>query len=107
MPKLSRNSIGEYNKSCSAPHQESSTIEFAIFHIFYDFLEILQVSANVLYYWSYPFASRTLQRTETSQLCPWFTENTLERLGACNATLGRGGGAARPIPVRPAALPAV
>jgi hypothetical protein len=24
---------------------------------------------------------RTLQRTETSQLCPWFTENTLERLG--------------------------
>jgi hypothetical protein len=50
MLKISRNSLGEYNKSCSAPHQESSEIELAIFRIFYDFLEILQVSANVLYY---------------------------------------------------------
>jgi hypothetical protein len=25
------NSLGEYNKSCSAPHQESRKIEFAIF----------------------------------------------------------------------------
>jgi hypothetical protein len=50
MPKISTNRLGEYNKGCSAPHQESSKIEFAIFQIFYDFLEILQVSANVLYY---------------------------------------------------------
>jgi hypothetical protein len=50
MPKQSRNSLGEYNKSCITPHQESSKIEFAIFQIFYNFLEILQESANVLYY---------------------------------------------------------
>jgi hypothetical protein len=40
MPKILENILGEYNKSCSAPHQESSKIEFAIFRIFYDFLEI-------------------------------------------------------------------
>jgi hypothetical protein len=50
MLKISRNSLGEYNKSCSTPHQESRKIEFVIFRIFYDFLEILQVLANVLYY---------------------------------------------------------
>jgi hypothetical protein len=33
MPKISRNILGEYNKSCSAPHQESRKIEFAIFRI--------------------------------------------------------------------------
>jgi hypothetical protein len=43
MSKISRNGLGEYKKSCSAPHQESSKIEFTIFRIFYDFLEILQV----------------------------------------------------------------
>jgi hypothetical protein len=31
MSNISRNSLGEYNKSCSAPHQGSSKIEFAIF----------------------------------------------------------------------------
>jgi hypothetical protein len=70
MPKLLRNSLGEYNKSCSAPHQESSKIEFAIFRIFYDFLESLQVSANVLYYWSYPFAQGPLELLKTSQIYP-------------------------------------
>jgi hypothetical protein len=45
MLNLSRNSLGEYNKSCSAHHQESGKIEFAIFRIYYDFLEILQISA--------------------------------------------------------------
>jgi hypothetical protein len=30
MLKISRNRLGEYNKRCSAPYQESSKIEFAI-----------------------------------------------------------------------------
>jgi hypothetical protein len=47
---MSRNSLGEYNKSCSAPHQESSKIEFAIFRMFYDFLENLQDQAIWVYY---------------------------------------------------------
>jgi hypothetical protein len=45
MPKILGNILGKYNQSFSAPHQESSEIEFEIFQIFYDFLEILQVSA--------------------------------------------------------------
>jgi hypothetical protein len=53
MPKISRNNIGEYNKSCSAQHQESIKIEFAFFQIFYDFLEILQDSALCIHYWRY------------------------------------------------------
>jgi hypothetical protein len=47
MLKMSRNSLGEYNKSCSALHQKSSKIEFAIFRIFYDFLGILQFQQNL------------------------------------------------------------
>jgi hypothetical protein len=31
MPKILGSSLGEYNKSCSAHHQESRKIEFAIF----------------------------------------------------------------------------
>jgi hypothetical protein len=42
MPKILGNSLGEYNKSCSAPHQESSKIEFANFRILYGFLKNLQ-----------------------------------------------------------------
>jgi hypothetical protein len=50
MPKILGNSVGEYNKSCSSPHQDSRKIEFAIFWIFYDFQEILQESAKAIYY---------------------------------------------------------
>jgi hypothetical protein len=60
MPKISRNILGEYNKSCSTHHKESSKIQFAIFRIFYDFLENLQQSAKSFYYWSYPFATGPL-----------------------------------------------
>jgi hypothetical protein len=31
MPKIFANNLDKYNKSCSAPHQESSKIEFAVF----------------------------------------------------------------------------
>jgi hypothetical protein len=51
MPKISRNNLGEYNKSCSAPNQKSRKIVFAIFRIVYDFLESLQDSAKPFYYW--------------------------------------------------------
>jgi hypothetical protein len=51
MLKISRITPCEYNKSCSARHHESNKIGFAFFWIFYDFLEILQVSANSVYYW--------------------------------------------------------
>jgi hypothetical protein len=44
MPKAFGNNLGECNKSCSDPHEESSKIEFAFFGMFYDFLEISQVS---------------------------------------------------------------
>jgi hypothetical protein len=50
MPKIPENSIDKFNKSCSTLHREPSKIEFAFFRFFYDFLEILQDSANVLYY---------------------------------------------------------
>jgi hypothetical protein len=50
MPKVLGSSLGEYNKSCSAHHQESIQIEFAIFRFFYDFLENLQDSAKSFYY---------------------------------------------------------
>jgi hypothetical protein len=82
MPKILGNSLGEYNKSCSASHQEFSKIEFAIFQILYDFLKILQVSAICIYQWRYPFAPGTLQRLGTLQPCPWFATNTLEKKGA-------------------------
>jgi hypothetical protein len=47
MQKLSENSLDKYNKSCSTFYQESNKIGFAFFWIFYDFLHILQESANV------------------------------------------------------------
>jgi hypothetical protein len=50
MPKILGNSLYKFNKSCTTLHQESKKIEFANFRFFYDFLEILQESANVLYY---------------------------------------------------------
>jgi hypothetical protein len=49
MPKILGTSLGEYNKSCSAPHQESSKIEFAIVRIVYKFLENLQVLEICIY----------------------------------------------------------
>jgi hypothetical protein len=107
MPKLSGNSLDKFNKSCIALHQTSRKVDFAFFRFFYDFLETLQESAIWLYYWRCTFTLGTLQRTKASHSCPWFTEKPSERFGACNVALGHGGGAARPIPARPAVLPAV
>jgi hypothetical protein len=49
MPKILVNSLEKFNKSCSTHHQESSKTEFAFYRFFYDFLEILQESAEVFY----------------------------------------------------------
>jgi hypothetical protein len=79
MPKISGNSLDKFNRSCSTLHQESNKIEFAIFRFFYDFLEVLQESANVLYYWRQGFALRPLEWFNLSQPYPRFTNNPLER----------------------------
>jgi hypothetical protein len=46
-------------KSCSDFHQESNKIEFAFFWFPYDFLRILQESANRLHYLRICFARRS------------------------------------------------
>jgi hypothetical protein len=43
MPKIFGNSLGEYNKSCSAPHQESRKIEFAFSDVSTIFLRIFKI----------------------------------------------------------------
>jgi hypothetical protein len=70
MPKISRKILGKYNKSCSAPYQESSKIEFAIFRIFYDFLENLQDSAISLWLLKFPFCTRTPRSFTTFTTIP-------------------------------------
>jgi hypothetical protein len=94
--KISRIKPCEYNKSCSIFHHESNKIEFAIFWNFYDFLRILQVSANCKHYWSF-FLRRSpwkfLQihnHTLTSQKTPQ------KNYKPCNVVPGH-----RPAAVRP------
>jgi hypothetical protein len=63
--KISRNGLGEYNKSCSSPHQESRKIKFAFVWFSYDFLENLQDSAIWIYYWRCAYAPRPLELSES------------------------------------------
>jgi hypothetical protein len=87
MPKISGNSLDKFNQSCSALHQESSKIELAFFWFFYGVLEILQESAEWLYYWRWTFphgpleifkasqkrpslAPRPLGKSQSSHICP-------------------------------------
>jgi hypothetical protein len=70
MPKMSGNNLDKLNQSCSALHQESRKIEFACFRSLYDFLEILQESAKVFYYWSFTFPHRPLELFKASQMNP-------------------------------------
>jgi hypothetical protein len=76
------NSLSGYNRSCSAPHLESRKIKFAIFWLFYDFIDNLQDPAIWLYYWRYTFAQGPLERSKMLQPCPCFALKTLERKGA-------------------------
>jgi hypothetical protein len=81
MPKILGNGLGEYNKSCSAPHQESSKIEFAIFQICYDFSSDFTRFSNLHSLLKIHFTPRTLQRSKVLQPYPRFAVNTLERGG--------------------------
>jgi hypothetical protein len=51
MLKISRIGPCEHNKSCSTLHHEFNKNGFAFFWIVYNFLGILQVVANSVYYW--------------------------------------------------------
>jgi hypothetical protein len=88
MQKLSGNSSGKSNKGCSTSHQESNKIGFAFFKIFYNFLCILQDSAEHNYYLRFTFATRPL-----TVLIPY--KDTLgshktpqEEYISCNVALG-------------------
>jgi hypothetical protein len=107
MPKISTNNLGEYNKSCSAPHPESSKIEFTIFWIFYDCLGILQVLAKSVYYWSYTLHRDPYKELKYYNHALGLHLRPCKEKGLSNWVPGHGGGAARPILARPAALPAV
>jgi hypothetical protein len=64
-------SSGQNNKSCSIIHNESKKIGSTFFWIFCDFLRNLQESAKLLYYWSYLFAIKTLERNWALQCGPY------------------------------------
>jgi hypothetical protein len=81
MQKLSGTSSGKNNKNCGIFHHKSNKTEIAFFWFFYDFIWILQESAKWLYYLRCGFAAGSLELSDTSQICPWFTKNSLERMG--------------------------
>jgi hypothetical protein len=81
MLKISRIRPCQYNKSCSIFHHESSKICFLIFRIFYEFLRILQVSAQGSSLLKIQFAPKPLEKLNASQIYPWITVSTLERVG--------------------------
>jgi hypothetical protein len=105
MPNILGTSLHKYNKSCSATHQESSKNEFAIFRIFYDFLEILQDLAIWIHYWRCTFTQGSLEVFHPLQLCPYITQSTLKNWGLAILPLAVGGDAAGRNPARSAALP--
>jgi hypothetical protein len=71
MQKLNGISSGQNNKSCGIFHHESNKIGFAFFLSFCDLLRNLQETGNHFYYWSSPFAVRTLERSLCLQCDPW------------------------------------
>jgi hypothetical protein len=96
MHKLSGTRSSKNNKSCRILHNESNKIEFAFFWFFYDFLQILQDSANHNHYWSYNFSLRPLELFGTPQICPQFTQNSLDRCLATQLVPGADGGGGSP-----------
>jgi hypothetical protein len=78
VPKILGNNSGKNNKSCRIFHDESKKNGFAFFLFFYDFLQILKVSAKPIYYLRLGFTSRYLEFLFLSRIGPWFTKNTLE-----------------------------
>jgi hypothetical protein len=78
MQNLSGTSSGKNNKSCRIFQHESKKISFAFLLFLYNFIWILQESAKWFYYLRCGFAAGSLELSDTSQICPWFTKNTLE-----------------------------
>jgi hypothetical protein len=81
MIQISRIRPCENNKSCSILHNKSNKICFEIFRIFYEFLRILQVSAQGSSLLKIQFAPKPLEKLNASQIYPWITVSTLERIG--------------------------
>jgi hypothetical protein len=71
MQKLKGISSGQNKKSCSINHHESNKIGFTFFWIFSYFLRNLRNSAKLLYYWSYLFANKALERLWGLQCGPY------------------------------------
>jgi hypothetical protein len=73
MQKLSGNNLDKFNKSCITFHQESNKIGFAFFWFFYNFLRILQDSANVALLFDIRFSRQAPVRlrslTEKPSVC--------------------------------------
>jgi hypothetical protein len=92
MLKVPRIRPSENNKSCSILYNESNKIGLAIFWIFYDFLHILQVSANLQHYRRCTFVPGPYNFSKSHTDTPRLHKTPRKDLGACNATLGRGGG---------------
>jgi hypothetical protein len=77
MRKLSGKSIDKLYQSYSVCYHESNKIEFAFFWFFYDFLCILQDSAEHKYYLRNYFACRPLESFDSLQICPYFSQRLL------------------------------
>jgi hypothetical protein len=75
-------------KICSVVHQESNKIRFAFFWFFYDFLQILQDPAKLLYYLRNNFACRLLELLSFHRYAPNSQKLTWKDLVACNVALG-------------------
>jgi hypothetical protein len=88
-------SSGQNNKSCGIFHHKSNKIGFTFFWFFCDFLRNLQKSENHFYYWSSPFAVRTLERFLRLQCSPWARAAAVRRRlrpGITGFRPGEGGG---------------
>jgi hypothetical protein len=74
--------------------------------MFYDFLRILQDSANSVYYWSSTFPLRPPDFSTPHNNTLPLHKRPWKEVGSRNAALGRRGGAAPANAGEPAALPA-
>jgi hypothetical protein len=94
MQKLSVTSSCKNNKSCRIFHNESNKIGFAFFSFFYDFLRIVQSSANHMYYWSYNFVVRPLNFLQVHEHALLSRIRPHNVFSPCNVVLWGSAGAA-------------
>jgi hypothetical protein len=91
MQKLSGTSSGKNNKSGMIFHNESNKIRIAFFRFVYNFLRILQDSANLKYYLSYHFAVRPLNLLQFHNCALLLRISPQQFSSPCNVTPGAGG----------------